>query len=338
VLNPLYQAISDVVVWIHAGLAHLFGANSGASWALSIVLLTAAMRLILFPLFVKQIKTQRGMQLLQPKMKALQQKYKNDRQKLNEELMALYREHGVNPLTGCLPLLLQIPIFIALFHVLDAMRPLTSKHGALLHGACHGLKFPHVIGFPAKDVCSAAFAKVFGMPLAASFSSSSKVLTALHGGPTSAKVLSALLIVLMAASTFITQRQLMAKTAMEGPQATQQKVLLYILPVFFALFGFRFPLGVLLYWLTTNVWSMGQQFLVIRRMGPVAAAGAAGGGAGGSGGRPATPPRPAPAPAGPALAPSDRPTPSGAGPPASVGARRPAGGGRTRRQRRRGRR
>lgn len=261
-LNPLYEGVAWAIVHIHSGLAPIM--STGAAWALSIVFLTMAMRLVLFPLFVKQIKTQRQMQVLQPKIKELQAKHKNNKEQLNTELMALYREHGANPLTGCLPLIVQIPIFIALFHVLDSIKP-TIKSGVVTYPS-------NVLGFPHDLVRSAAQAKIFGVPIAAAFGSNSSVLSALHANSTTVKVLTASMIVLMAVSTFFTQRQLMARTASQGnPIAGQQKTLLYVLPLVFAVFGFRFQLGVLLYWLTTNVWSMVQQYFVIRRMNPATA-------------------------------------------------------------------
>ena len=123
-LDPLYNAVAWLLVAYPLGLlAPIFGTNSGASWALAIVLLTVGMRLVLFPVFVKQIRNQRAMQTVQPKMKELQAKYKNDKEKLNQEMMALWKEAGANPLSGCLPLLLQIPIFISLFHTLRQIKP-----------------------------------------------------------------------------------------------------------------------------------------------------------------------------------------------------------------------
>ncbi|MDQ1683564.1 MAG: YidC/Oxa1 family rane protein insertase [Frankiaceae bacterium] len=274
-LDPFYNAIAWLIVKIHSGMAPIFGAGSGAAWALSIVLLTMAMRLLLFPLFVKQIKSQRAMSALQPQMKELQAKYKNDKEKLNQEMMALWREHGTNPLAGCLPVIVQIPVFFALFRVLNSLHP---NKGCVDVNAPHCFS-PHFNGILTEHLThQASLAKVFGVPIGASFSSSSHTLKLLSASATSVKTLSALLIVLMAASTFITQRQLMARNAASGmaqmPQ--QQKTLLYVLPVIFAGFGFKFPLGVLLYWLTTNFWSMAQQAVVIRRMDAAPAAAGAG--------------------------------------------------------------
>lgn len=268
--HGIAEAIARFVVILHDALAPIFGKNSGASWALAIVLLTFAMRLVLFPLFAKQIKTQRVMQTLQPKMKELQQKYKNDREKLNMEMMALYKEHGANPFTGCLPMLVQLPVFFALFRVLNSLKPIK---GCRAPGPeC----FKSHYGISRDLVHSAAHAKVFGAPIAAAFDSKTSTLHLLSASATTVKVVTAIFVVGMVITTFITQRQLMARTADAGsPMASQQKVLLYVLPFTFFIFGYRFPLGVLIYWLTTNVWSMGQQAYVIRKMPPGAAAAAA---------------------------------------------------------------
>jgi YidC/Oxa1 family membrane protein insertase len=280
-VKPFYEAIAWLVVHIHAGLSHIFGSHSAAAWALSIVLLTVAMRLVLFPLFVKQIKNQRAMQLIQPKMKELQAKYKNDKEKLNQEMMALWREHGANPFAGCLPLVLQIPVFIALFRVLNSIKPGCGDVTAssCYHYGASQIPFSHHYGISAKLVASAATSKIFGVPIFAAFNTSQDKLSQVGAHSTTVKIVTAVMIVLMGASTFYTQRQLMARNTASGANnqmAQQQKILLYVLPLTFAIFGYRFPVGVLLYWLTTNVWSMGQQFFVIRRMDTGGAAGAAG--------------------------------------------------------------
>ena len=316
-MKPFYEAVAWLVVHIHSGLAPVFGKNSGASWALAIVLLTVAMRLLLFPLFVKQIRNQRAMQLLQPKMKELQAKYKNDKEKLNQEMMALWREHGANPFAGCLPLLLQIPVFIALFRVLNSIKPEGDCTNVDAAGCFHG----HY-GISPDLVHSAAIAKVFGVPISAAFDSSHHTLSLLGASGTTVKIVTVVMIVLMGASTFFTQRQLMARNSANGgdnTMAQQQKILLYVLPLSFAIFGYRFPMGVLLYWLTTNFWSMGQQAIVIRRMDRVAAP--AGGAA------PPTGPAGPPPGAKPVRSNPPKATPPATPPPASPAADGPAPGG-----------
>ena len=121
ILNPLYNLVSGVIVLIHKALTPIFGKDSGVTWALSIMGLVVLIRIVLIPLFVKQIKSQRALTALQPQMKAIQAKYKDDRQKQSEEMMKLYKEHKTNPLASCFPILAQAPIFFALFTVLNGI-------------------------------------------------------------------------------------------------------------------------------------------------------------------------------------------------------------------------
>jgi YidC/Oxa1 family membrane protein insertase len=253
--------VATVLKYIHTVLSTFLAPSSGPAWGLSIVLLTVCVRLVLFPLFVKQIKSQRRMQELAPKIKELQARHKGDRETLNTELMKLYKDNNANPISGCLPLVLQLPVFFALFSVIREFKP--GAHAKY--------------GLTADQLLQGGKAKVFGAPLSAAFNSSSDLLAKLDGNATVVKVVAATMIVLMGASTFWTQRQMMARagTATDPQQQQIQKFMLYVLPFSFAVFGFTFPVGVLLYWLTTNVWSMGQQHYVIKRMPPVVAGAAA---------------------------------------------------------------
>ncbi|WP_405030518.1 membrane protein insertase YidC [Nocardioides bizhenqiangii] len=249
---PLYYAISAVLIGWHK-LFTVLGLDpaGGASWTLSIIGLTVVIRAALIPLFVKQIKSSRNMQLIQPKVRELQKKYGHDRQKLAEETMKLYKEAGTNPFASCLPILLQMPIFFALFRLLDQAAKKGTAHGFL------------------NEELAEQFgdSKLFGtIGLAESFWGASPWGNGADSGAVMA--VAAVLVLAMTATTFITQRQLMAKNmpadALTGPYAQQQKMLLYILPVAFGLGGVAFPIGVLLYWTTSNLWTMGQQFYVIR--------------------------------------------------------------------------
>jgi YidC/Oxa1 family membrane protein insertase len=274
-VNGLIAAIATPVATvlraIHAFLSTFLAPSSGPAWALSIVLLTICVRLLLFPLFVKQIKSQRRMQELAPKIKELQTRHKGDRETLNKELMGLYKDNNANPISGCLPLILQLPVFFALFSVINEFRPGKSA------------KF----GLTAEQLAEGGKAKVFGAPIAAAFNSSHSLLDKLGGTQSTVRIVAAVMIVLMGATTFWTQRQMMARagTAVDKQQQQIQKFMLYVLPLSFAVFGVNFPIGVLLYWLTTNVWSMGQQHYVIKRMPPVVP-GSGGGSSGGKGGGP----------------------------------------------------
>ena len=262
VFDLLAAPVAQVLKGIHAGLSTFLAPSSGPAWGLSIVLLTIAVRLLLFPLFVKQIKSQRRMQELSPKIKELQAKHKGDRETLNKELMTLYKDHGANPISGCLPLVLQLPIFFSLFRVMNEFKPKGPNHDM----------FVGKYGLSSDLIAQGAHAKVFGAPISAAFNSPLSLLRELDGNATTVKIVAALMIVTMGATTFFTQKQMMARNSgapMDKQQAQVQKVMLYVLPFSFAIFGFSFPIGVLLYWLTTNVWSMGQQGYVIKRMPPV---------------------------------------------------------------------
>jgi YidC/Oxa1 family membrane protein insertase len=241
-LDPLYYVVAWVLVQFHAFWGLILPPDSGAAWTLSIVGLVVVIRILLIPLFVKQIKAQRALQILQPEIKAIQKRYKDDRQKQSEEMMKLYRENGTNPFSSCLPILLQMPIFFALFHVLS-----------------YGVQKQIAIGPMTQDLVEQAHgATVFGAPISATFLGTDEL---------NVKIVSLTLIALMTLTTFITQKQLLVKgiaNADANPFLQQQKLLVYVFPFMFAVFGINFPIGVLVYWLTTNLWSMGQQYYVIR--------------------------------------------------------------------------
>jgi YidC/Oxa1 family membrane protein insertase len=280
VLNPLYNIVGKTIGFFHGKLfSPIFGYDSFFAWALSIILLTMVVRLILFPLFVKQIKSQRTMQVMQPRIKEIREKYKHDKQKMNEELMALQKEHG-NPLLGCLPIFAQIPLFIALFHVLRALQPRTIEAAAktLYHcqdtfkaipGTGKGYILVETSGLNCKQVQSFATAKLFDTTLSASFRSPASMLAYLDSSGTAVRIFAGVLIVLMCATTFLTQKQIIGRQGpVDAQQRMQQRIILYLIPAGLLFSGTLFPLGVLFYWLTTNLWSMGQQFFVLKRMPP----------------------------------------------------------------------
>ncbi|WP_436772096.1 membrane protein insertase YidC [Yinghuangia sp. YIM S09857] len=252
-LNPLYDAVSWIILQFHKLFSPLFGKDSGWAWGLSIVCLVVLIRICLIPLFVKQIRATRNMQILQPKIKEIQKRYKDDKERQSQEMMKLYKETGTNPLSSCLPILVQMPFFFALFHVLN--RVSGGRTVGVLNQA---------------DVDSAKQAHIFGAPLAAKFTDSASKIANLDADLTTVRIVTVVMILLMSASQFITQRQLMVKNTdpaamAANPFAQQQKILMYVFPIMFAVFGVNFPVGVLLYWLTTNVWTMGQQLYVIQR-------------------------------------------------------------------------
>lgn len=231
---------------LHSVLQPLFGANA---WGWAIIALTIVIRIFLLPLAIKQIRSMRAMQVLQPKIKAIQKKHKVDRelmkkdpdtyrakkQKLNEEMMGLYKEEGVNPAASCLPLLAQAPVFVTLFWVLRESTDIREQ------------PFYFFTSFIADD----SAAQGLGALVSAS------------GWP------GLLLIAMMIVTMFVMQKQMMARQASSGadnPMAQQQKIMLYVLPPFLGIISWNLPLGVLLYWVTTNAWQGGQQAIMLREV------------------------------------------------------------------------
>jgi YidC/Oxa1 family membrane protein insertase len=257
--DTLLHPIMVVVAWIMVGVHDLLtavglDAESGVTWTLSIVALVVVIRVLLIPLFVRQIRAARAMQMLSPELQALQKKYKGrtdpaSREAMTRETMELYRKHGTNPFSSCLPILAQSPIFFALFRVLNNLGRIASG------------EYPTVGPMDQATAQQAENAELFGAPISSWFFQ--------EGATTQVKIVTVALIVAMSVTTFTTQKQLTQKnmpaSAMQGPMAQQQKMLLYLLPLVFAISGVNFPIGVLIYWTTTNLWSMGQQFYVIRR-------------------------------------------------------------------------
>jgi YidC/Oxa1 family membrane protein insertase len=249
-LDYLYEAVGWVFTHIYDVLKPAFGATSGWTWFLSIVILVVIMRLLIVPLFIKQMHTTRAMSSLQPQMAALRKKYKNDKQTLNQETMKLYQEAGVNPLMGCLPFVLQLPLFFGLFSVLRAIAEYTGGTPKY--------------GLPKSMVVAGTHAKILGASIA------DKVLfTGTAHVPLHAKLVILLFVAISMATTFLTIRQsqkrgMMPAATPDNPMAASQKYMTYIMPLF-ALTGLYWPFGLVMYWVTTNVWTMGQQFVLGRR-------------------------------------------------------------------------
>jgi YidC/Oxa1 family membrane protein insertase len=235
----LLRALGSVLRFFHDITFSLFG---DYAWTVAIVLLTVSVRLVMMPLAVRQFRSMQAMQNLRPHMKKIQQRYKTDRgmmrtdpekyraqrQKQQEEMMALYKEHNVNPASSCLPLIAQMPIFIALFSV---------------------LRSPTVI----PELVDAPF----------------PISTTLQAPASQAGIIAIGMLILMGITTFVQQKQMMGRNAAmatDDQQMQQQKMMLYIMPVFLTVLGFQLPVGVLVYWVTTNLWQMGQQWYMLREM------------------------------------------------------------------------
>jgi YidC/Oxa1 family membrane protein insertase len=258
----IYAAISAILLFWHAAWHRVLGdatwLGTSWSWVLGIVFLVLTVRGILFPVFVRQIKSQRAMQALQPKVKALQEKHKGDRETMQKELMELYRSEKANPLMGCLPMFLQVPVFLGLFHVLRHLKPTMPESMKTLYGWTIG------------QFDSASHANLFGAPIAASFRSTPHELSLLGANGTTVKVVAAILIAAMIGTTFLTSRQMILKTGWaEDPQQRMvQRLMLYGVPFSLLISGALFPIGVVIYWVTTNLFSLGQQMWVLRQYPP----------------------------------------------------------------------
>jgi YidC/Oxa1 family membrane protein insertase len=262
ILNPLFYAVAWVISRIHDALSVPFGAGSGWSWGLSIVILVCLMRLVMVPLFVKQVKSQRKMQSHMPALQEIRKKYKNDKTRLNEETMKFYKENGINPLGGCLPLVAQLPVFWSLFNVLKAISdwtPVTNGH----------VNVPQY-GLSVATVTSARQAHIFGVLL------SDKFLWATTGESWTVRAVILASVAISATTTFLTMRQSSKRGMMnqqmpdpDQPGAamaqSMSKNMMYIAP-FFALTGLYWQYGLVIYWVTTNVWTLGQQHILFRNL------------------------------------------------------------------------
>ncbi|MDT3766784.1 membrane protein insertase YidC [Gleimia hominis] len=259
-LYPFKVVVAWIMVRLHDLLVFLgMDDGPGIAWILSIVGLTVLVRIILIPLFFRQIRASRNMQLVQPELKKLQEKYKGktdqaSRQRQSEEMMALYRENGTSPFSSCLPILAQMPIFFALFRVLASTSQIAA--GTYAGGANIGPLNSRL----ASDIENST---LFGAPLSASFTTTNLF---------SSKVVIVVMILLMVFTQFITMRQLTMKnmpasaTSSDNPMMRSQRMMMYMMPAVIGVSGFFFQVGVLIYWFTTNLWTMGQQFWTIARM------------------------------------------------------------------------
>lgn len=248
IMAPLHWAISGILVLFHNVFNPLTGFSQGLTWFLAIVMMTVVVRTLMLPLYIRQLNSSRAMQTLQPKIQALQAKYGADRERLGQETMKLYQEEGINPMSSCLPLLIQMPIFFALFQVLN--------------GASRGVPKGTFFVRNPELVDSLQNATVFGAKL------SGTMLPLPESGIGPTQILSGVLVIAMTALLFWQQLHMMRRnmppSALEGPMGQQQKMMLYMLPFMYVISGPVIPIGVLLYWLSSNIWTMGQQYIIIR--------------------------------------------------------------------------
>src|SRR5580658_2942166 len=267
-MNPLTlldDLVARVIMALHSALGGVFGPDSGWSWGLSIVILVMGIRLLLVPLFVKQIHAQRKMSEHAPHLQELRKKYKGDKQRLQEETMKFYKENGVNPLAGCLPMIPQMIIFLSLFSVLRKITGYTDGS-------------PLAYGLTKSAVLSAQKATIFGVHLGDKLILPHTPTLGVRGS-----IVIAISVAISASTTFMTVRQTSKRGLMQtspdpdNPMAQSQKYMMYIVP-FFSLTGLYWQFGLVLYWVTTNLWTLCQQFIMFRNWTPPvpAVAGAAG--------------------------------------------------------------
>jgi len=214
ILQPLINIANGVLKFFHD--------NAGLSWGMSIIALTITVRALLIPLTYKQLKGMRALQALQPQIKEIQAKYKNDKQRMQQEMMRFYQENKVNPFASCIPLIAQLPVFITLFYVLRHELPPDMGCEVAGHCSAYGAEFLFIHDLTGKAT----------------------------GGE-----LIALLILYV--GTQLISGMVMAVTADKS-----QRMMMFILPLVFVPFIISFPAGLILYWITTNVWTIGQQYVI----------------------------------------------------------------------------
>jgi YidC/Oxa1 family membrane protein insertase len=253
VLDFIYYPVSFILWCWHWVFGHIFGMNSGIAWALGIMFLVFTLRAIMFKPFVKQVRSMRAMQQFAPEMKKIQKKYANDRQRQAQEMQKLQREQGFSPLGGCLPMLLQIPVFIGLYHVLRSFQPGHTEN----------------YFFDKAGVDSYIDANLFGARLSNFITQPQQQLEALGANRASVIIVSIPLMILASVLTHLTARHSVARQnpdAATAQTAIMNKLTMYIFPLGVLLFGLFFPIGLLLYWLANNTWTLMQQRIVYRRI------------------------------------------------------------------------
>ncbi|MGW0042176.1 membrane protein insertase YidC [Rhodococcus sp. NPDC003348] len=271
-LDFIYYPVSWILwVW-HKVFGSFLGADNGFAWALSVMFLVFTLRAILYVPFVKQVRTTRQMQELQPQIKALQKKYANDRQRMALEMQKLQKEHGFNPLMGCLPVLLQAPVFIGLFHVLRSFNRTGTGFGQLGMSVEENANTANY-AFSAADVQSFLDARLFGAPIAAAMTTPTAQLEA-YGVPiptvwTIAAVAIPLMIIASVATHFNSRASVarQSEAAAANPQAAiMNKLSLWVFPLGVLVGGPFLMIAILLYWVSNNIWTYAQQHLVFRRI------------------------------------------------------------------------
>ncbi|MBY4204908.1 membrane protein insertase YidC [Rhodococcus fascians] len=273
-LDFVYYPVSAVLWFWHRVFGFVLGPDNGVAWALAVVFLVFTLRTLLIKPFVGQIRSQLAMKKLQPRLEEVRKKYSGDRARQATEIRTVQKEHGVNPLMGCLPLLAQAPVFIGLLHVLRSFNRTGTGFGHLGMSAQENASTANYV-FGAGDVQSFLDARLFGAPISAAVSSSRDVLEAFgpFGGVPSVwsiAVVAVPLMIVAAVATHLNSRASIARqdaAAAANPQtAIMDKLALWVFPAGVLIGGPVLPVAVLLYWVSNNIWTYAQQHIVYRRI------------------------------------------------------------------------
>lgn len=275
-LDFIYYPVSWILWFWHRAFAAIpgLGKENGLAWALAVVFLVFTLRVVLYKPFVKQVRTTKQMQELQPQIKELQKKYKNDRQKMALEMQKLQKEHGFNPLMGCLPILAQVPVFLGLFHVLRSFNRTGHGFGQLGMTPEENANTANYV-FNAADVQSFLSARIFGAPISAFITTPANELLAFadYGGIPSRVSIALVAIPLMVIAGLATHFNARASVARQTPEAAanpqaalMNKLALWVFPLGVLVGGPFLPIAILIYWVSNNIWTYGQQHLVFGRM------------------------------------------------------------------------
>ncbi|MFC9994451.1 membrane protein insertase YidC [Nocardia sp. NPDC127526] len=273
-LDFIYYPVSAILWFWHRVFGFALGKDNGFAWALAVVFLVFTLRLVLYKPFVKQVRTTKQMQELQPQIKELQKKYKNDRQQMTIEMQKLQKDHGFNPLMGCLPVLLQVPVFLGLFHVLRSFNRTGHGFGQLGMSPYDNAHTANYI-FSPDDVQSFLRARIFGAPLSSFITEPNSVLQSFadYGGipdKLNIALVSIPLMVIAGLATHFNARASVARQtpeALENPQAKlMNNLALWVFPLGVLVGGPFLMIAILLYWVSNNIWTYGQQHLVFGHM------------------------------------------------------------------------
>lgn len=275
-LDFIYWPVSWILWFWHKvfGAIPFLGPSNGIAWALSVIFLVFTLRLLLYKPFVKQVRTTRQMQVLQPQIKALQKKYGKDKQRMATEMQKLQKEHGFNPIMGCLPVLAQAPVFIGLYHVLRSFNRTGTTWGQLGLSAEENANLSNY-AFSVEDVRSFLRADLFGAPLSSFMVQPKEQLAAFaeFGGIPTVTTIGIVAIPLMILASIATHFNSRASVARQTPAAAAQpqaaimnKLALYVFPLGVLVGGPFLPVAILLYWVANNFWTYAQQHLVFGKI------------------------------------------------------------------------